>query len=477
MNLASKSCIFIALFLGFSLGILQAQTPDERPDSGFLIDTVYFQYDSYKLDEKYQAQLDSMIGIFTDYPAYYVEVFGHTDSVGSTAYNLLLSKERARQVVYYLVDQGVDLERIVYEGLGTFKPVASNRTFAGRRQNRRVDIAVVFSTETVDPVYKPRPAVTDASQTGPSRPVAAPIDTVLMADYETFFINPQIKTVIIAPQGTHIIVPAGTFDTDETEIEMTVGELYSRRDMIAASMTTLSRDGTLEAAGMFTFSALDGPRAAKITDGAAFQIQLPSTRRDANMSVYAGRANRVRRGRRNRAELPGGTPSMGQVREWREVEDPNVRYNGRDDRYIFEVAEPGAYAVARPLFYATVTDREDEGVDIEIKFKGRRFEQTTNAMIVGEVIKTYIPLRKVSTREYEARKVRFLDDETELIVIAYQFDDRGNAYWTKLSFEPEDFISRKKRRNPRNRPKIKLKLKFRKIDPEELNERLKELNV
>ncbi len=216
----------------------------------------------------------------------------------------------------------------------------------------------------------------------------------------------------------------------------------------------------------------------RTVEGAQFSVELPSTRRDANMSVYSGRANRVARTRRGRVQkgLPGTPPSMGSVRAWREIEKPNVRYNGRTDRYLFTVPAPGAYAAARPLFYATVADREDEGIDLEVIFKGKRFEKTTNAMLVGEVVKTYIPLKKVSKREYEARKVRFLGDETELILVAYQFDDKGNAYWTKLSFEPSDFVGKKKR-NPKDRPKIKLKLKFRKIDPEELNSRLQELNV
>lgn len=479
MNLAEKFLYLIVLLGVLGTPALQAQEPADRPESGLLIDTVYFGFDSYVLEDEYKMELDSMIGIFTDYPAYYIEVFGHTDSVGSTAYNLWLSRQRAREVTLYLIDQGVDLSRIEYEGLGTNQPVGDNLTFRGRIKNRRVDVAVVFSTETVEPVYQPKPRVTQNQQQAPTnQPVREPVDTVEMADYEPFFVNPQKKTLVIAPQGTRITLPAGAFETDEAEIEISVGELYSRRDMIAANMNTIARsDGTLQAAGMFSFTAKERGRNVPLREGVAFEVELPSTRRDANMSIYTGRSMRVnrRRGRKPEPDLPGGEPSMAPVREWREVKDPYVRYDGRVDRYLFQVSEPGAYAIARPLFYATVTARDDNGIDFEIKFKGRRFEDNTRAMIVGEVVKTYIPLKKVGKREYEARKVQFLDEETELIIIAYQFDDKGNAYWTKLSFEPDDFIG--KRRNPRSRPTIKLKLKFRKIDPEELNERLKELNV
>lgn len=486
MRLAIPLLIVLSLSLLTTLPLRGQETPTSPPDSlmprsGFLIDTVYFGFDSDLLKDTYKAELDSMIGIFTQYPAYYVEVFGHTDSVGVTPYNLVLSKNRARNVVLYLVDQGVALDRIVYEGLGTQKPVASNLTYAGRRKNRRADVAVVFSTETVDPVYPKIPVAgaadsTDQADQGP----VVQVDTI-RCDYEPFFINPQRETLVIAPQGTELTIPPLAFDTDEEEVEISFGELYSRRDLIVAQMYTVSRDGPLETAGMFSFEARARSRPVKARDSVAFAVKLPTTRRYGKMSVYQGRATRRRRGRRGRgrqkATVPGDKPSMAPVQEWREQEVPYLRYNGRDDVYLFSVDAPGSYTVARPLHEATITDREDQGIDIRVKFKGRRYVKTTHAVIVGEVVRTAFPLEQESKRWYEAKEFQFLADETELVIIAYEFDDRGRAYWTKLSFKPGDFLDRKARRNPRKRPSIKLKLKFRRIDPEELNKRLQELNV
>jgi hypothetical protein len=478
MRLATKYLIvlWVSILAGQYLPAQQAPADSLRPQNGFLIDTVYFGFDSDRLKDEYKAELDSMIGIFTEYPAYYVEIFGHTDSVGSSSYNLILSKNRARNVALYLVDQGVDLERIVYEGLSTEKPVASNLTYAGRRKNRRADVAVVFSTETVKPVYDTGPVVSEADSI--NQEDQAPIvqvDTV-RCSYEPFFVKTDRQTLIIAPQGTKLTIPPGAFDTDEPEVQVNMGEIFSRRDMIVAEMPTITRDGPLETAGMFSFEVRAKGRPVKVRDSVSFSVELPATRRYGKMSIYQGRTARRRKLKSNQ-EVPGDKPSMGPVREWLEVEKPDLRYNGRDNVYLFSVKDQGSYTVSRPLHEATITDREDEGIDILVKFKGKRFEKTTNAVLVGEVVRTLIPLRQDSKRWYESLKTKFLADETKVMIIAYEFDDRGRAYWTKLTFKPEDFLNRKARKNPRSRPQIKLKLKFRRIDPEELNKRLKELNV
>ena len=69
-------------------------------------------------------------------------VKGHTDSVGSDAYNDKLSLRRAESVAAYLVSQGVDADKVKTAGLGESQPLADNATDDGRAQNRRVEIFV-----------------------------------------------------------------------------------------------------------------------------------------------------------------------------------------------------------------------------------------------------------------------------------------------------------------------------------------------
>ena len=68
---------------------------------------------------------------------------GHTDSIGSDAYNLKLSVRRAEAVKAYLVSKGIEPNRIYTEGKGKAQPIADNRTAEGRAKNRRVEIEVV----------------------------------------------------------------------------------------------------------------------------------------------------------------------------------------------------------------------------------------------------------------------------------------------------------------------------------------------
>ena len=71
-----------------------------------------------------------------------ITVTGHTDSAGASEYNRKLSERRAEAVKAYLVSKGLSGDRIVTKGAGDAQPVASNKTAAGRAQNRRVDIDI-----------------------------------------------------------------------------------------------------------------------------------------------------------------------------------------------------------------------------------------------------------------------------------------------------------------------------------------------
>jgi len=70
---------------------------------------------------------------------------GHTDSIGSDAYNQGLSERRAAAVKAYLVTQGIDANRITASGKGKSQPIADNKTAAGRAKNRRVDVEIIGS--------------------------------------------------------------------------------------------------------------------------------------------------------------------------------------------------------------------------------------------------------------------------------------------------------------------------------------------
>jgi outer membrane protein OmpA-like peptidoglycan-associated protein len=86
------------------------------------------------------------------YPGTEVLVVGHTDNVGSDAYNLTLSQRRADAAKGYLVSMGIPAERIRTAGRGESEPIASNDTEDGRQKNRRVEIAIFASQQYRDQI-------------------------------------------------------------------------------------------------------------------------------------------------------------------------------------------------------------------------------------------------------------------------------------------------------------------------------------
>ncbi len=104
---------------------------------------VNFENNSAKLVSQSLAMLDAVAADLVKYPSLKVEVQGHTDSVGSDAYNLKLSQGRADSVRDYLVARGVAVAQLAARGYGESRPVADNTTAEGRAQNRRVAMDVL----------------------------------------------------------------------------------------------------------------------------------------------------------------------------------------------------------------------------------------------------------------------------------------------------------------------------------------------
>jgi outer membrane protein OmpA-like peptidoglycan-associated protein len=88
--------------------------------------------------------LDEVVKIMAADQAMKITIDGHTDNVGSDASNQKLSENRANAVKSYLVKKGVDANRIEVTGYGETKPIADNKTAAGRQKNRRVELELKY---------------------------------------------------------------------------------------------------------------------------------------------------------------------------------------------------------------------------------------------------------------------------------------------------------------------------------------------
>jgi len=104
---------------------------------------IFFDFDKATLRPESKTELDNLIKLMNDNPNIKIEISGHTDNIGSAAYNQKLSEARAKAVVDYLVEHGIDRSRLSYMGYGFEKPIASNDTEEGRQLNRRVEFKIV----------------------------------------------------------------------------------------------------------------------------------------------------------------------------------------------------------------------------------------------------------------------------------------------------------------------------------------------
>lgn len=108
---------------------------------------INFAYNSATVAPQFQRTLDQVAGVLAEYDRTYVDVYGHTDSTGSDAYNQDLSERRAGSVAGYLETRGVQRARFGIRGFGETQPIESNETPEGQAANRRVEIKIVPISE------------------------------------------------------------------------------------------------------------------------------------------------------------------------------------------------------------------------------------------------------------------------------------------------------------------------------------------
>ncbi len=100
---------------------------------------ILFDFDSTEIKPQYHPALEVVIAVLKKNPGINIEIQGNTDNMGPESYNQMLSEKRARAVKEYMVDKGVESERLKAVGFGATRNVASNENDAGRALNRRID--------------------------------------------------------------------------------------------------------------------------------------------------------------------------------------------------------------------------------------------------------------------------------------------------------------------------------------------------
>ncbi len=119
------------------------EVPEPVREFTGVVNGIEFDNESANIKTDSFPTLDRAVSVFRDYSELRIEISGHCDNTGDVDVNTALSRERADQVKWYLVDHGIDAYRIVTVGLGASKPIADNATPEGRAKNRRIEFRLL----------------------------------------------------------------------------------------------------------------------------------------------------------------------------------------------------------------------------------------------------------------------------------------------------------------------------------------------
>ena len=108
-----------------------------------VLKNIFFATNKFDLQPESQSELDKVVSFLKENPSLRIEISGHTDNQGKPGDNLVLSNNRSKAVVNYLIGKGVSPQRLVAKGYGETKPVADNKGEEGRSLNRRTEMRVI----------------------------------------------------------------------------------------------------------------------------------------------------------------------------------------------------------------------------------------------------------------------------------------------------------------------------------------------
>ncbi len=219
--------------------------------------SIYFGFDEINLEKSQQLVVDSeVIPFLKKHEVTGIKIYGNTDSVSSSQYNIALGLERANSVRAQL--SPYFSEEIECKSLGKSSPKFSNETEEGRKSNRRVDIVITYQSE------KPNQIVSNKIEEKP-------------------FEN---DTIIRCEDGVELHIKAETFYPSKTkDVTITTREALSPLNIIRNNLSTMTADGRcLESGGMiFTSAEIDG---VPTQPNDSITVRIPASKIDTNMKIW-----------------------------------------------------------------------------------------------------------------------------------------------------------------------------------------------
>ena len=140
--------LFVAVFTACECKqVVKQEPPPPAPapapvEEKIVLNGIRFDFDKANIKPEFVPVLDEAVAALQKHPGKRVAIEGHTDAIGSEAYNMKLGMRRAESVKNYLVEKGIAADTLSTESFGKDKPVADNKTKEGRAMNRRVEFKV-----------------------------------------------------------------------------------------------------------------------------------------------------------------------------------------------------------------------------------------------------------------------------------------------------------------------------------------------
>jgi len=262
--------MFLLVFFVSNIGFTQSESQANRVKLNTQ-ESVLFDYDQFILTNNAKAKLDAVISRIDIAQLQSVELNGNTDADGNSKYNLTLSKNRANEVLNYLVAKGIPTEKIRLRFDGENKPVAENASENGKQQNRRVEITFAFTEkEYTNTIFS-------------------------QLEKESQFFTGKSNEVITVKgkEGTEITIPKnalikanGKYALGKIDIELK--EFYKKSDVIGANLHTMSNGIMLESGGMIYVKASSKGEELQLKKGSEMTIGFASKINPSGMKTFYG---------------------------------------------------------------------------------------------------------------------------------------------------------------------------------------------
>jgi len=123
--------------------ILEIKMKKIKVGGAVILRNIFFTTGSFDLLPESKVELQKLIEFLNLNKTVFIEIEGHTDNIGNEDMNQKLSESRAKEVYKYLINKGIDTNRMKYKGYGLSQPVSSNETPEGRALNRRTEFMII----------------------------------------------------------------------------------------------------------------------------------------------------------------------------------------------------------------------------------------------------------------------------------------------------------------------------------------------